>query len=146
MIQKIKFLKLKYILLILGLILILFTFFSPLSHSFKVSYGPEEVTSTTQYGFEKITFYLGLFFIIFIIGSSYFGEGSPIALILFTLIGGSLVYFINSLRTAGWGKPCGESPTLYQDILYFAYLMIVISCFIHQLTKNKQSDTQKSIQ
>lgn len=130
--------KLKKTLLIVGLLIVIVTFFAPLSHSCKsISGSDEEFVSTTKFGFEKITYYISLFFIILIIYKSYFGKSTYVPMLFYTLIGGFITVFINTIGQAGLGRPCGDSPTQFQNLLYLSHILIITSCFIQLVNNHK---------
>lgn len=116
-------------------------FFLHFFHSCKVSDGPEEFITTKQYGSETFTYYLSLIFIVIIISDSHLGKGSYIRTLSLSFIGGIITLFINWIGEAGFGRPCGHSPTQFQNLLYLAHLLIITSCFINIF--NKQEKIQK---
>ncbi len=106
--------------------------------------GPEEAISTSQYGYNKVTYYIGLLFIALIIASSNAGKGSLILSIGFTIIGGGIIVFFHWVGQAGWGKPCGHYPTQFQNLLYVGHLLIIFACYIN-IFQNRRNNKKLNV-
>ena len=133
------------ILLLVGIFIVVISCFLPLTTSCKQTNGPEEFISTTQYGFETFTYLLSSVFILFIILASFLGNGSYILTIILVLLGGSITLFFNIILLAGWGRPCGHFPSLFQFLLYISHLMIIVSCFNNIAINRKNTSINTEI-
>lgn len=131
------------LLMYIGLAYILCCFFLPLTTSCEGSDGPEEYINTTQTGIQVPTFIINVFLIGLMIVLTYIENKSYIAPIIVTIVGLVLVFFINSFREAGFGQPCGFSPTVYMRLLYVADLLIIISGFV-RIYLNRKANNEKS--
>jgi hypothetical protein len=130
------------ILLFVGILIVVISYFLPLTTSCKQTNGPEEFISTTQYGYETFTYLLSSVFILLIILASYLGNDSYILTIVLVLLGGSITLFFNWIGQAGWGAPCGHKPTQFQTLLYFSHILIIVMCFdkIASSRKNRKAN------
>ena len=136
-----KIINLKNTLLLIGILVVLVSYFLPLTTSCEESNGPEEFVTTKQYGYETFNYYLSTIFISLIIASSYLGRSSYVITIILVLLGGIITLFFNWIGQAGWGKPCGYGPTLFSHLLYFSHILIIIACFDNLTNKRKKGKT-----
>lgn len=115
----------------IGIFISVLCFFLPLTTTCEWVEGTDEEYKTIyEIGYSKFSYYLALFFLTFIVLSSYLGKGSMILCVIFSTIGGFLVLGINFLSTAGWGAACGHSPTIYLYLMYLGNVLIVNACFM----------------
>lgn len=131
------------LLLSFGIVYLVSCFFLPLTTSCEGTDGPEEFISTSQTGIQVPTFLINVFLIGLMILFTFIENKSYIAPIIITIVGFVLVFFINSLRKAGFGQPCGFSPTVYMRLLYVADLLIIISGFV-RIYLNRKTNNEKS--
>jgi hypothetical protein len=129
-----EFLKSKKILLTVGVLIIIISFFLPLTTSCE-----DEYLLTTQFGFETQSYYLSIVCIVFVIALSHSKVGTLFSIIFFTIFGGVITIFFNEIGKAGWGKACGHSPTQFMILLYFGHILVVIECLIHFIKIRKQN-------
>ena len=124
-----KMVRPKNLTLLVGIILLVLSCFLPLTTSCRATNGPEEFITTTQYGFETFNYYLSTIFILLIIAGSHISKGSFIATSIFVLLGGGITLFSAWINIAGWGAPCGNSPTMFYYLLYLSHILIIIACY-----------------
>ncbi|MFN5845270.1 MAG: hypothetical protein ACK46O_06110 [Flavobacteriia bacterium] len=125
----------KKILLLTGIAITVFGLFLPLYTTCEET--DEGFVNVSILGKDYFTYYLSLLFLSVIVLSSYFGKGSLAAVIAMTLLGGGITLFYNWIGQAGWGRPCGHSPTQFQNLLFLGHIMIIISCFMNISSRKK---------
>jgi hypothetical protein len=131
------------VLFTVSLIIIITCYFLPLTTSCEFTDGPEEFISTNEIGALQSTYYLAIIFLAFIFMLSLIkSKAGFISVILVSVIGGMIILFFNWIGQAGWGKPCGHQPTIYQNLLYLGHILFVLACCIKSY-KNKNWGSEK---
>lgn len=126
-----KFLSPQNALFLIGISIVFSCYFLPVTTSCKFIDGPEEIIETVQYGSMQMTYYLSFMFLILIYVLSLSRNNTGIIFtIIFSVLFGGVILFFNGIASAGWGNPCGHSPTNYQRLLYLGHVLIVIGCII----------------
>lgn len=126
-----KFLNPQNVLFLIGISIVFSCYFLPVTTSCKFTDGPEEIIETVQYGSMQMTYYLSFMFLILIYVLSLSRNTTGIIFtIIFSVLFGGVILFFNGIASAGWGNPCGHSPTNYQRLLYLGHVLIVFGCII----------------
>jgi hypothetical protein len=133
------------IFLFVGILIVVISCFLPLTNSCEETSEPEEFILTSQYGYETFTYLLSSVFILLIILTSFLGKGSYIITSILVLLGGSITLFLNMILLAGWGRPCGHFPTLFQFLLYLSHILIIVSCYNTIATHRKNTSINDEI-
>ena len=112
--------------LISGSLIILSCSFLPLFTSCKVV--KDEIIATSIDGLHSFTYYFSLVFVFLVYLSGRLNMFMQTALL--AIIGSSLTFFLNKMGKAGFGAPCGDSPTNYLILLYLGHFLITVSSII----------------
>jgi hypothetical protein len=147
-----NFIKPGIILFSVSLIIILVCYFLPLTTSCEFTDGPEEFISTNEIGALQTTYYLAIIFLAFIFILSFIkNKAGFISVLIISVFGGIIILFFNWIGQAGWGKPCGHQPTIYQNLLYLGHVLFVLACCMKSyknmssLNKNQQFEDSEDL-
>ena len=127
-------------LIAVGLLIIVISCFMPFTTSCKQGDGPDEFIPTVQYGFDSLIYYLSVLFLFFIVTPSFFGQSNYTYLSIMLVVSGGFVLFFRMVSEPGWGLPCGDSPTQFQNIFFLGELLIIFGGYINIYTSNKEID------
>ena len=95
----------------------------------------EEFIQLAVLGKDHFTYYLSLFFLGVILYTAYVRQNSITLVLILSIIGGGITLFYNWIGQAGFGKPCGDSPTNFQYLLFLGHLMVVVSSLLNVYIK-----------
>lgn len=112
--------------LISGSLIIVISSFLPLFTSCKVV--KDEIIAISVNGLDSFTYYFSLLFVFLVYLSGK--RNTYMLTAIFALIGASLTFFWNTIGKAGFGSPCGNSPTNYLILLYLGHFLITLSSVI----------------
>ena len=128
------------ILLFIGVLIVVTSYFLPLTTSCKELLGSNKIIPTTQYGYDTDNYYVSSFFIILIIAASFLGKGSYILTMILVILGGFFTVLSTWSDQTGWGRSCGFSSTQFLHLLYCSHILIITACFEnHRKRKIKNS-------
>ena len=131
------------VLFTVSLIIIITCYFLPLTTSCDFDIKIDDFVPTKRIGASQTTYYLAIIFLAFIFMLSLIkSKAGFISVILVSVIGGMIILFFNWIGQAGWGKPCGHQPTIYQNLLYLGHILFVLACCIKSY-KNKSWGSEK---
>lgn len=134
--------KLYQVLLYLSLTYIIVCLFLPLSTSCEYL-SDEEFVITQKLGALSTNYYVNILAVLSMLIASFTESGSRTALILIFTLSAGYVLVINFFSSAGWGSPCGNSPTIYQYALYLADLVFFIACLEGINYRRKEDEDEK---
>ncbi len=124
----------KVLLFYLGVFITLICLILPLYTTCEVRKN-EEFIQLAVLGKDHFTYYLSLFFLGVILYTAYVRQNSITVVLILSIIGGGITLFYNWIGQAGFGKPCGHSPTKFQYLLFLGHLMIVVSSLLNVYIK-----------
>ena len=129
-------------LLITGIAITISCLFLPVASSCRISDGLYDIIDVDIMGYSSFPYYLSLFFLAYITITGFLGKGSgaKTSMIIFTIIGAAVTQFLLQAGKAGWGKPCGNSPTIYQYLLNLGHALILISAYIQLFSSGKNKN------
>ena len=133
------------VLFTLSLIIIIACYFLPVTTSCDFDNKIDDFVPTKRNGALQITYYLAIILLAFIFILSFIkSKAGFIRVILVSVIGGMFILFSNRMGQAGWGKPCGHQPTIYQNLLYLGHVLFVLACCMKSYkNKNWGSENRK---
>ncbi len=124
----------KNVLLFIGVFISLICMILPLYTTCEVLKN-EEFIQIAILGKDHFTYYLSLFFLVVIFYLANVRQNSITVIVVFSIIGGGITLFYNWIGQAGFGKPCGYSPTKFQYLLFLGHLMVVVSSLLNVYIK-----------
>ena len=117
--------------LISGSLIILSCSFLPLFTS--CQFENDKIIATSINGFNSFTYFFSLLFVFLVYLSGKRNTYMQTAIL--AIIGASLNFFWNTIGKAGFGSPCGNSPTNYLILLYLGHFLITLSSIIRIYNK-----------
>lgn len=137
------FIKPGIVLFTASLIIIITCYFLPLTTSCEFDVKTDDFVPTKRIGALQSTYYLAIIFLAYIfILSLIKSKTGFFRVILVSVISGIMMLFFNRIRQAGWGNPCGQQPTIYQNLLYLGHFLFVLACCMKSY-KNKNLGSEK---
>ena len=124
----------KVLLFYLGVFITLICLILPLYTTCEVRKN-EEFIQLAVLGKDHFTYYLSLFFLGVIFYLAFIRQNSITLVLILSIFGGGITLFYNWIGQAGFGKPCGDSPTNFQYLLFLGHLMVVVSSLLNVYIK-----------